>query len=34
MITKFVENAKEIEMDAVAQNGEVKTAVIVEEKRT
>ena len=23
MITKFVENAKEIEMDAVAQNGEV-----------
>ena len=24
MITKFVENAKEIEMDAVAQSGEVK----------
>ena len=30
VITKFVENAKEIEMDAVAQNGEVVTYAISE----
>ena len=33
VITKFVENAKEIEMDAVAQNGEVKTLQKIDKQK-